>query len=111
MGSMVLGTNYLSFLQNLLRFWRARIHCPALLEADGKTYSLRQKNTSNALIILRPVDEIAQDSNATSGVCTETGMRAIASVHETVELLPENGPVPAAAKPKGKWHEKFGRTR
>ncbi|KAH8839109.1 hypothetical protein MCOR27_010474 [Pyricularia oryzae] len=83
----------------------------ALLEADGKTYSLRQKNTSNALIILRPVDEIAQDSNATSGVCTETGMRAIASVHETVELLPENGPVPAAAKPKGKWHEKFGRTR
>ncbi|KLU82615.1 hypothetical protein MAPG_01686 [Magnaporthiopsis poae ATCC 64411] len=96
-----------------------------LLEAAGKTYSLRQKNTSNALIILRPVEE-AIATTASSGAdptlesneapssseMLEVGVRAFASVHETVELLPEAGPVPSAAtSAKGKWHERFGKTR
>ncbi|EJT77971.1 hypothetical protein GGTG_03074 [Gaeumannomyces tritici R3-111a-1] len=95
-----------------------------LLEAAGKTYSLRQKNTSNALIILRPEEEAvattelsvdpAQESKEVppSSGMPEVGMRAFASVHETVELLPEAGSVPSAAtSAKGKWHEKFGKTR
>lgn len=77
---------------------------------DNKTWSLRQKNTSNALILLQasgpghsPGHSPGQDSAALSTVAT---------LHETVELVPEAesaaAPVVAA---KGKWHEKFGKTR
>ncbi|ROW02103.1 hypothetical protein VSDG_02502 [Cytospora chrysosperma] len=66
---------------------------------DGRTWSLRQKNTSNALILLRA------DSHSHS-------LDAVATLHDTVELVPE---AEAAAAPvlvaKGKWHERFGRTR
>lgn len=69
---------------------------------DNKTWSLRQKNTSNALILLQASGP-GQDSAALSTVAT---------LHETVELVPEAesaaAPVVAA---KGKWHEKFGKTR
>lgn len=72
----------------------------ALLRApDGRTWSLLQKNTSNALILLRanPQDQ---------------SLSAVATVHETVELVPE---AQSAAAPtsvvRGKWHEKFGKTR
>ncbi|KKY38612.1 hypothetical protein UCDDA912_g01449 [Diaporthe ampelina] len=69
---------------------------------DNKTWSLRQKNTSNALILLQASGP-GQESAALSTVAT---------LHETVELVPEAesaaAPVVAA---KGKWHEKFGKTR
>ncbi|KAK1834245.1 hypothetical protein QBC39DRAFT_379797 [Podospora conica] len=71
---------------------------------DGKTYSLRQKNTSNALILLEPVSVPGQDGTAAAA------LRAFATVHETVELVPEAGEVPAVVK-RGKWHEKFARGR
>lgn len=65
---------------------------------DNKTWSLRQKNTSNALIILQATQDHSLD--------------AVATVHEMVELMPE---AESAAAPtiavKGKWHEKFGKTR
>ncbi|KAJ4425130.1 hypothetical protein N0V82_000185 [Gnomoniopsis sp. IMI 355080] len=65
---------------------------------DNKTWSLRQKNTSNALIILQATRNQSLD--------------AVATVHEMVELMPE---VEGASAPtiavRGKWHEKFGRTR
>lgn len=71
---------------------------------DNKTWSLRQKNTSNALVLLQASGPgPGQDSAALSTVAT---------LHETVELVPEAesaaAPVVAA---KGKWHEKFGKTR
>lgn len=65
---------------------------------DAKTWSMRQKNTSNALILLQATNEQT--------------LNAIATVHETVELVPE---AESAAAPtiaaRGKWHEKFGKTR
>lgn len=72
---------------------------------DGRTWSLRQKNTSNALILLRAGDR--------GGVGVGVGsLDAVATLHETVELVPE---AEAAAAPvvaaRGKWHERFGRTR
>ncbi|ROW05838.1 hypothetical protein VMCG_05315 [Cytospora schulzeri] len=75
---------------------------------DDKTWSLRQKNTSNALILLR-----AGGTGAGAGAGEEgQSLDAIATVHETVELVPE---AEAAAVPvvaaKGKWHERFGKTR
>ncbi|CAN8102895.1 unnamed protein product [Discula destructiva] len=65
---------------------------------DNKTWSLRQKNTSNALIILQTAEN--------------QSLNAVATVHDMVELMPE---AESAAAPtiavRGKWHEKFGKTR
>lgn len=65
---------------------------------DNKTWSLRQKNTSNALIILQTVEN--------------QSLNAVATLHDMVELMPE---AESAAAPtiavRGKWHEKFGKTR
>ncbi len=75
----------------------------ALLKTPDKTYSLRQKNTSNSLVLLSPAgDELATPS-----------VKAIATVHETIELVPEGGSevtTPATAA-RGKWHELFGKGR
>lgn len=75
---------------------------------DGtKTWSLRQKNTSNALILLH-----ADPADPAGGA-----LAAVATLHDTVELVPEaasepNAAATAAAIPaRGKWHERFGRTR
>ncbi|KAK1755595.1 hypothetical protein QBC47DRAFT_380741 [Echria macrotheca] len=80
----------------------AILKTPAGPNANAKTYSLRQKNTSNALMLLEPTDPA--DSNST------TGIRAIATVHETIELVPEEGEAPAP-RARGKWHERFGKGR
>lgn len=76
-------------------------HTPSagLLRMPGnKTWSLRQKNTSNALIILQTTDD--------------QSLNAVATLHDMVELMPE---AESAAAPtiavRGKWHEKFGKTR
>ncbi|KAL1888840.1 hypothetical protein Sste5346_009318 [Sporothrix stenoceras] len=84
----------------------------ARLRAAGKTYALRQKNTSNALVLLQAT------ALPTDGELKPT-VSAIATVHETVELVEEKEDSatasqqakPVAAPARGKWHEKFGRTR
>jgi hypothetical protein len=65
---------------------------------------------------------LLQATAATAPV-TDSGLpkptvSAIATVHETVELIEEKEPAtssqtpkPGAASARGKWHEKFGRTR
>lgn len=73
---------------------------------DDKTYSLRQKNTSNALILL----ELMPTRGPGSDAVPVMGMGAIATVHETIELVPEAGEAPAL-RAKGKWHERFGKGR
>ncbi|KAJ2907315.1 uncharacterized protein MKZ38_003171 [Zalerion maritima] len=71
---------------------------------DGKQkYSMRQKNTSNALILLQPVQVDPSSS--------ETEIRTIATVHETVELLLESSTEAPKVVAQGKWHEKFGKGR
>jgi sister chromatid cohesion protein DCC1 len=74
-----------------------------LLKAGDKTYALRQKNTSNDLIVLTPFQAASAPGEA---------LAAIATLHETVELIadPVDGPAAAPAS-KGKWHEKFGKKR
>ncbi|KAK3307300.1 uncharacterized protein B0T15DRAFT_173000 [Chaetomium strumarium] len=102
----------------------------ALLKTPSKTYSLRQKNTSNALILLSPQgggggcprenDANPSDHHCDGGngarVVPHTGLTAIATVHETIELVPEADVAAvtgttAAPKARGKWHEKFGKGR
>ncbi|CAK7244372.1 MAG: hypothetical protein STHCBS139747_005910 [Sporothrix thermara] len=99
----------------------------ARLRAAGRTYALRQKNTSNALVLLKttgataaaaePASSGGGDIDASDLDLARPAVSAIATVHETVELVEEKEPAaseapkPAAAPARGKWHEKFGRTR
>ncbi|RKU47157.1 hypothetical protein DL546_006845 [Coniochaeta pulveracea] len=83
----------------------------ALLKTADKTYSLRQKNTSNALILLSPSGQACPATESDLANAAE-GLKAIATVHDTVELVAEteNARAPATTT-RGKWHEKFGRSR
>lgn len=74
---------------------------------DNKTWSLRQKNTSNALILLQ-----VSSPGSGSGQDSAAALSTVATLHETVELVPEaeSAATPVVAA-KGKWHEKFGKTR
>ncbi|KAK2068362.1 hypothetical protein P8C59_003003 [Phyllachora maydis] len=69
----------------------------ALLRAGpATTYALRQKNTSNALVVLAPAP-------------ATPGLHAVATVHETIELVAETAG--SAAPARGRWHERFARGR
>ena len=78
----------------------------AVLSTPGKLYSLRQKGTSNALILLRP--------HQPDAASPEQGMAVVSEIREFVELEPVEGGEKVSEKAsvaKGKWHERFGRTR
>ncbi|PHH83502.1 hypothetical protein CDD82_53 [Ophiocordyceps australis] len=75
---------------------------PALLRSPDYTYNVRQKNTSNSLLLINPTSENALD--------------AISLLHETIELelVPNLATNRAPLKDtgsRGKWHEKFGKGR
>ncbi|KAH0526866.1 hypothetical protein TsFJ059_010138 [Trichoderma semiorbis] len=76
----------------------------ALLKTPDRTYSLRQKNTSNSVILLSPTT-------------SDQGMAAISTIRETVELdvapqtpVASGGPLKNTGS-RGKWHEMFGKGR
>ncbi|UKZ79997.1 hypothetical protein TrVFT333_007761 [Trichoderma virens FT-333] len=75
----------------------------ALLKTPDRTYALRQKNTSNSVILLSPTPD--------------QGMAAISTIHETVELelVPQatstSGGQLKNTGSRGKWHEMFGKGR
>ncbi|OIW32585.1 hypothetical protein CONLIGDRAFT_630254 [Coniochaeta ligniaria NRRL 30616] len=88
----------------------------ALLKTPSKIYSLRQKNTSNALILLSPAAVPSTSSStpptSSSALPEPAGLNAIATVHETLELVPETGNATAPATvARGKWHERFAKGR
>ncbi|CAK7270082.1 hypothetical protein SEPCBS57363_003921 [Sporothrix epigloea] len=94
----------------------------AQLRAAGRTYALRQKNTSNALVLLKATKVASPVSGpsspgASSHDSFESTVSVIATVHETVELVEEkepsstHAPKTPAAPARGKWHEKFGQMR
>ncbi|KAI0013026.1 hypothetical protein F4779DRAFT_613894 [Xylariaceae sp. FL0662B] len=77
----------------------------AILKSGTQSWSLRQKNTSNALILLQ-----ASETTRPSSEIPEMGLRAITTIHDTIELVPE--PTDKAAPvARGKWHERFARGR
>lgn len=81
----------------------------ALLSVDGGgTYTLQQKNTSNALLLLAPTSS-ANTTAPTHERSVDGGLTAVSTLHETIELViqaPDQ-----LQKAKGKWHERFGRNR
>ncbi|KAI1169903.1 hypothetical protein F4777DRAFT_584441 [Nemania sp. FL0916] len=77
----------------------------AVLKCGSQSWGLRQKNTSNALILLK-----ASDTTAVASAIPQTGLQAISTIHDTIELVPESADKPASSA-KGKWHERFAKTR
>ncbi|KAF4471079.1 Sister chromatid cohesion DCC1 [Fusarium albosuccineum] len=83
----------------------------ALLKTPSKTYAFRQKNTSNAIMLLSPTPSTSETP--------EQGISIISTIRETVELetVPDkaaagaSGGAPKSTGSKGKWHERFGRNR
>ncbi|PQE03691.1 sister chromatid cohesion dcc1 protein [Rutstroemia sp. NJR-2017a BBW] len=72
--------------------------------SNGKTYLLRQKNTSNPIMILSP--------SMTFPSTERPAVTRIASVEDTIELIEKQE---GAEKEKpvkvNKWHEKFAKSR
>ncbi|KAL2691549.1 hypothetical protein Neosp_001938 [[Neocosmospora] mangrovei] len=83
----------------------------ALLKTPSKTYALRQKNTSNAFMLLSPTPATPENP--------EQGISIVSTIRETVELevVPDKstgtsgGATKSLGGAKGKWHERFGRNR
>ncbi|KAI5922538.1 hypothetical protein F4810DRAFT_672846 [Camillea tinctor] len=84
----------------------------AVLKTGAHSWSLRQKNTSNALILLSPSEKMTPTTTAASSPSQipEAELKAIATIHDTIELVsePTGKTAPVA---RGKWHEKFARGR
>ncbi|KAI1648705.1 uncharacterized protein F4817DRAFT_333795 [Daldinia loculata] len=78
----------------------------AILKNGTQSWGLRQKNTSNALILLKT----SEGTTPSSSEVPRASLNAIATIHDTIELAPE---LAVAAPPvaKGKWHERFARGR
>ncbi|KAF5026889.1 hypothetical protein F66182_919 [Fusarium sp. NRRL 66182] len=82
----------------------------AILKTPSKSYALRQKNTSNAIMLLAP---------SLSGDVAEPSISIISTIRETVELdtVPDKAAGASGGAPriagasKGKWHERFGKNR
>ncbi|RSL71847.1 hypothetical protein CEP54_001056 [Fusarium duplospermum] len=83
----------------------------ALLKTPSKAYALRQKNTSNAFMLLSPTPSTPENP--------EQGISIVSTIRETVELevVPDktagtsSGATKSLGGAKGKWHERFGRNR
>ncbi|KAI1640089.1 hypothetical protein F4809DRAFT_592550 [Biscogniauxia mediterranea] len=87
----------------------------AILKTGAHSWGLRQKNTSNALILLSPSDRTAATAATTSSspspsLIPEADLKAIATIHDTIELVSEPAGKTAPVS-RGKWHEKFARGR
>ncbi|KAI1814645.1 hypothetical protein GGS20DRAFT_547227 [Poronia punctata] len=77
----------------------------AVLKCGTRSWGLRQKNTSNALILLRP-----ESITPESAQVPESGLKMISTIHDTIELVPEPTDKPVSTV-KGKWHERFAKGR
>ncbi|KAF4445133.1 hypothetical protein F53441_10975 [Fusarium austroafricanum] len=81
----------------------------AIIKTPTKTYALRQKNTSNAIMLLSPTSLPPSSEGP-----VEQGISIISTIKETVELDTIPDITTEATKGhggKGKWHERFGRNR
>ncbi|KAI6090117.1 hypothetical protein F4821DRAFT_229645 [Hypoxylon rubiginosum] len=77
----------------------------AIIKSGTQSWGLRQKNTSNALMLLKP-----SEGTVSSSQIAGPSLKAIATVHDTIELVSESS-AKTAPVARGKWHERFARGR
>ncbi|KUJ06840.1 uncharacterized protein LY89DRAFT_743478 [Mollisia scopiformis] len=81
----------------------------ALLCHGDKKYQMRQKNTSNPIMILAPSRTMPTESDDAETFISSPSVTTISKIEDTIELILQEAEVKAA--PKNKWHEKFAKSR
>lgn len=83
-----------------------------VLQTPVGSYEMRQKNSSNPIMVLqakgRDLSQVKDREIAGSG---QTGFTIVGQCDETMELLVTRTSSIDQSKPRGKWHEKFAKTR
>ena len=73
---------------------------------------MRQKNTSNIIMILQPSSTDPIESDDPSTFIPRPSVCSVAKIEDTIELIEQEPEGPAKAPPKvNKWHEKFAKSR
>jgi sister chromatid cohesion protein DCC1 len=81
----------------------------AILCHGEKRYQMRQKNTSNPILILQPSSTGPTEADDASTFIPVPSVTAIAKIEDTIELiLQETNKAPPKVN---KWHEKFAKSR
>lgn len=84
----------------------------AILCNGEKEYQIRQKNTSNPIMILQPSSTFPSKHDDPEKFIPQASMTSIASVEETLELvLIKQEENPSAPKKVNIWHERFAKGR
>jgi hypothetical protein len=82
----------------------------AILSYGEKRYQMRQKNTSNPILVLKPSSTGPTEADDASTFIPAPSITAIAKIEDTIELILQEGE--GKAPPKvNKWHEKFAKSR
>ncbi|KAH7035520.1 uncharacterized protein B0I36DRAFT_93641 [Microdochium trichocladiopsis] len=82
----------------------------AVLKTPTHSWGLRQKNTSNALILLQAAQSEPSAGEPSVSEVPVPCLKAISTLHDTIELVTEPSATAAPAS-RGKWHEKFAKGR
>ncbi|CZS96326.1 uncharacterized protein RAG0_05701 [Rhynchosporium agropyri] len=82
----------------------------ALLCHGTKQYQMRQKNTSNPLLILQPSSTGPTVADDADTFIPQPSVTAISKIEDTIELILEDEGKKKEVK-VNKWHEKFAKTR
>ena len=75
-----------------------------------KKYQMRQKNTSNPILILKPSSTGPTEADDADQFIPVPSITAIAKIEDTIELILQEGDTKALPK-VNKWHEKFAKSR
>lgn len=71
---------------------------------------MRQKNTSNPIMILQPSRSAPTESDDAETFIPAPSVTTISKIEDTIELILQEAQAKAVPK-VNKWHEKFAKTR
>ncbi|PMD62452.1 uncharacterized protein K444DRAFT_610504 [Hyaloscypha bicolor E] len=80
----------------------------AILSYGEKRYQMRQKNTSNPILVLKPSSTGPTEADDANMFIPVPSVTAIAKIEDTIELILQEGKAPPKVN---KWHEKFAKSR
>jgi sister chromatid cohesion protein DCC1 len=82
----------------------------AILSAADKRYQMRQKNTSNPIMILQPSSTFPTEADDAATFIPAPSVTTISKIEDTIELIVQEAETKAPPK-VNKWHEKFAKSR
>lgn len=82
----------------------------AILSSGDKKYQMRQKNTSNPIMVLQPSTTFPTEADDATNFIPAPSVTTISKIEDTIELIVQEVE-PKAAPKVNKWHEKFAKSR